>query len=202
MARQRDGMHVNTDAEFLAGCDSAAMKRTAEGDADANWLLRSSSHVQKCSTQMQKELLERKLFTYFSEWCNTEKTATPGFACLDITVVFNQDGSISFRPASPANNIYLAVPHKLKDPVLAEALQVVKRFFAQTFWCNRDALECIFAALLLALSGVNVDRCFWTIGPGGVGQSLLTHLIHAMLGGLHAFLDTNVFYSDDEHPDF
>ena len=73
MARQRIDMRVNTDDEFLAECDKAAMKRGAEGDAESNWLLRASSHVQKCASQLQKELLEKKLFTYFSEWCNTPK---------------------------------------------------------------------------------------------------------------------------------
>ena len=52
--------------------------------------------------------------------------------------------------------------------------------------------------MTLVLQRCNVDRCFWTIGPGGVGQSLLTHHIHAVFQGLHAFLDTNVFYTDDE----
>ena len=30
----------------------------------------------------------------------------------------------------------------------------------------------------MALLGENVDRAFWTLGPGGVGQSLFTTLIH------------------------
>ena len=49
-----------------------------------------------------------------------------------------------------------------------------------------------------AKAGENVDRAFWTIGPGGVGQSLLSHHLHAVFASLHAFVDTTVFYSDDE----
>ena len=52
--------------------------------------------------------------------------------------------------------------------------------------------------MALTLQGINIDRCFWTVGPGGVGQSILTHLIHKVFSGLHAFLDTNIYFSDDE----
>ena len=58
-------------------------------------------------------------------------------------------------------------------------------------------MKCQLAALTLALRGENVDRCFWTIGPGGVGQSLLSHFFDTLLGSRHSFLDTNVYYSDE-----
>ena len=58
--------------------------------------------------------------------------------------------------------------------------------------------QCSMAALALALRGYNVDRCFWGIGPGGVGQSLFTAHIATVLGSLHAYLDTNIYYTDDE----
>ena len=35
-------------------------------------------------------------------------------------------------------------------------------------------------------------------GRGGVAQSLWTHLIHNTYDHLHGFLDTNIYYSDDE----
>lgn len=60
------------------------------------------------------------------------------------------------------------------------------------------ALQCQFAAQGLALRGRNVDRAFWTIGPGGVGQSLESHRIAALFGPLHTFLDLNIYYTDDE----
>lgn len=60
------------------------------------------------------------------------------------------------------------------------------------------AWECSLAALSLALRGHNVDRCFWGIGPGGVGQSLFTAHLATLLGSLHSYLDTNIYYTDDE----
>lgn len=191
-------MTANGDADFLNACDTAALTRSSEGDQDGNWIARSSTNLQKCSAQLQRELLEKKIFTFFSEWCSRPKEAQLGVAFRDVTVLFNEDGSLQFKTSSPQNNVYLAVPHSLSDPVLAGAVEVVKKFLSQTFWGNKGALRSIFAALLLALAGANVDRCFWTIGPGGVGQSLFTHLISAMLEGLHSFIDTNVFYSDEE----
>lgn len=63
---------------------------------------------------------------------------------------------------------------------------------------NALALQCQLSALALALRGGNIDRCFWGIGPSGVGQSLFTGHLTALLGSLHAYLDTNVYYSGEE----
>lgn len=49
----------------------------------------------------------------------------------------------------------------------------------ETFWKNGMVLECHYAALALALRGCNVDRAFWGLGPGGVGQSLFTAHLEA-----------------------
>ncbi|CAE7525164.1 unnamed protein product [Symbiodinium natans] len=54
------------------------------------------------------------------------------------------------------------------------------------------------ASLTLALHGENVDRAFWGIGSGGVGQSLQTAHLEALLGNYHACLDMNIYYVDEE----
>ena len=77
-------------------------------------------------------------------------------------------------------------------------MRVAQTFVCLSFWANGPALKCQLAAMSLVLMDYNIDRCFWTIGPGGVGQSLLTHFIHNIFNGLHAFTDTNIYYSDDE----
>ena len=41
-------------------------------------------------------------------------------------------------------------------------------------------------------------RAFFTVGPGGVGQSLNTCLIANLFGGSHGFMDMDVFSSEDE----
>jgi hypothetical protein len=56
----------------------------------------------------------------------------------------------------------------------------------------------MFAAMALALHGMNVDRAFWSTGPGGVGQSLTSHLMASAFGRYHAFVDMNIYFSDDE----
>ena len=95
-------------------------------------------------------------------------------------------------------NIYVYVKHSLKDPCLDAALSRVNKFFSHKYVGNGPDLKCHYAALALTLQGNNIDRCFWTVGPGEVGQSLTTHHLDAMFPGLHGFIDTNVYYSDDE----
>lgn len=203
----KDNAALNSDKELLKSWEDKATRSAPrpqvldQGGADGQpntWLASVAQNVQKNSSNLQKELLHKQLLTYYSEWCSVPKPASSGLAFADLTLIFNPDGTITFKAHSPENNIYMSVPHPWKDPVLEDATAVVKLFLRQTFWRNGPALKCVLAALLLALMGYNVDRCFWTIGPGGVGQSLLTYLINGLLGNLHAYLDTNVFHSDDE----
>ena len=54
------------------------------------------------------------------------------------------------------------------------------------------------AAMALAKRSFNVDRCFIPDSPGGVGQSLFSMHMDAMLGSNHAYFDPNVWYNEDE----
>ena len=54
------------------------------------------------------------------------------------------------------------------------------------------------AALALAKRGLNIDKLFIGVSPGGVGQSLYSSLLHAMHEGSAAYFDPNVWYHDDE----
>ena len=168
----------------------------------ATWVERTAKALSELKADLMKQLVERKsqLFTYYSEWCATRRLEQPGIAFSDTCFVFTED---QFRPLrivkkSPANNIYVFIDHPLLDPVEAAHAERLRTFWATTFWGNALAMQCQFAALALALRGENVDRCFWTLGPGGVGQSLLSHFLDALLDGRHSFLDTNVYYSDEE----
>ena len=71
----------------------------------------------------------------------------------------------------------------------------VMKFLASTYWNNEAALKCQLAAMVLALRGKNVERAFWTQGPGGVGQSLNTDLIANSFGSNHSFVDMNIYTS-------
>lgn len=177
-----------------------------DDDAPPNlsgWLETAAFTSQRLGSAITNGLMGDRLLKYFVEWCDTPRPTTSGVAFHDTTLVFDEQG----RPArhverGPAQNIYLHIPHPLlqsmDDPVLDAAMQRVKRFYAQTFYKNGPAFQCSLSALALALKGHNVDRCFWGIGPGGVGQSLFTAHLAALLGRLHAYLDTNIYYTEDE----
>ena len=74
----------------------------------------------------------------------------------------------------------------------------VETFLQSTFFLNTAALHCQLVAMVLALRGLNIDRAFMTVGPGGVGQSLNSALIANVFGEMHAFVDMNIFFTDDE----
>ena len=74
----------------------------------------------------------------------------------------------------------------------------LKQFLQQTVWANIDVFECNQAAEALAKRGVNIDRLYMGISPGGVGQSLYSLHLAAKYGGIHGYFDANVWYHDDE----
>ena len=112
--------------------------------------------------------------------------------------MFDEGKGISQVPKSGSNNIYIFLPHRILDPVPADAKTRVHKFWQTTYWNNRPALRCFMAALTLAMRGKNVDRAFWGVGSGGVGQSLQTAHLEAILGSFHSYLDMNIYYSDEE----
>ncbi len=195
-----DDLALNNASEVLATFSDKAIFRTSAGDeiATEGRMLTVAKNVSKLSVSLQRELLCKNIFTYYSEWCSTDRQPQAGACFKDACVIFDASGSISHVSKSPERNIYIFVAHTLTDPYEAEAMGRVQAFLSSTFVFNQGALKCQLAALALALHGVNVDRCFWTLGPGGVGQSLLTHHLNAVFPGLHTFVDTTIYYSDDE----
>ena len=170
--------------------------------AGASWVERTAKGISALKTELLRDLVDRRtqLFAYYSEWCAVKLTQQPGVSFADTCVLFTENESAALQVVrkDPANNIYVYIGHPLLDPVHMQHVARLETFFSTTFWGNALALKCQLAALTLAIRGENVDRCFWTIGPGGVGQSLVSHFFDALLDGRHAFLDTNVYYSDDE----
>ena len=153
---------------------------------------------------LSKALLGDRLLKYYIEWCDVPMPKQRRIAFKDACLAFDDDSlGASHCTKEPDTNVYLFVKHTLikhpfTDSVLACAQDKVRRFFMQTFFKNEHAFQCCMAALGIALRGLNVDRCFWGVGPGGVGQSLFTAHLDAVLGNLHAYLDTNIYYSDEE----
>ena len=189
-----------TTVEILESLEQKAFQKGSNQEevAGEHRLLSAAKRTARISTTLQKELMHKTLFLYFAEWCSTKRPSSRGVCFEDACVTFDDHGNMDFVVKGVDRNIYVYVKHSLKDPCLDAALSRVNKFFSQTYVGNGPALKCHYAALALTLQGYNIDRCFWTVGPGGVGQSLTSHHLDAMCPGLHGFIDTNVYYSDDE----
>ena len=192
-------LNVNSDQERLHALEDAAGKDSSEDEKKAADDI--ANNIRKLSSDMQRELLQgssKSILAHFCEWCSTPQKAAHGFCLPDACLLEDEEGKMKPVNKSPSNNVYLRVDAPLTDPVEQHVTDRVFRFYTQTFWNNGPALQCQLAAMSLALRGYNIDRCFWTIGPGGVGQSLFSHHINATFAPLRAFIDTNAYYSDDE----
>lgn len=208
---------ADSDEELLTRLNRIWLDQTSQGETSQQVIVNLTKHalhapkpdeenrwnhlcynVCKLSPAIEQELMGRKLITYYIEWCSTPRRHKPGLAFRDSCVVMAQNGFPVSVEKSSSNDIYVYVDHALMDPVQQQNVDRVSEFLQQTFLQNRMALPCQLSALVLALNQENIDRCFWTVGPGGAGQSLFTWHLHAVLPSLHALLDTNIYYSDDE----
>jgi hypothetical protein len=171
----------------------------AQGDAPVHWNILVAENISKLGLQIQKELMGTVLISYLIEWCETMDVRRPGVAYLDTCVVYESGSkNTAVVPKSPTANVYMNIPHSLLDPVLEASAENLMVFLEQTFWGNVDVFKCMQAAQALAKRGLNVDRCFIGLSPGGVGQSLYSALIAKMHGALHAYFDPSIWYLDEE----
>ena len=99
---------------------------------------------------------------------------------------------------SHRDNIYMHIERRITDPLADTALARLELIPSRTFYRNERALESAMGALSLFFVGYNVDRAFWSIGGGGVGQSLFTALVNNALYPKHGFFDCAALYQDDE----
>ena len=97
-----------------------------------------------------------------------------------------------------SGNIYTYINRPLTEAVGDSVVARPKQFLNITCYDNSYALTCAIAGLRLAPVGENVDRALWGIGPGGVGRSLFTSLIHNSLSPTHGFFDCTSLYLDGE----
>ena len=182
---------------------NASADTLAAGEEGSKWLY-VIEQVQRNGSEMAKRLLGSQIVKYYTAWCDTAKDPEEGFATKDALVKFDgTTGKPVYFDKNPKHRIYIYLPIEyirsyMGDPVLKAAEERVKKFFSQTFFNNGWALRNVFDALCLTLHGLNVDRVFWTIAAGGCGQSLLTLLIHVLMPSMHAYLDSNIYHSDDE----
>ena len=186
---------------WVESMENAVLQRTKADNEDEEtgwgpWVATMISKVRATTTNL---LCGRKVVPYIVEWCETPIEKTSGFACKESCFVFNDDGpGLTRVKKCPDLNVYMYLPQCMHDAALSSHVDRLRRFFATTFYNNATGLKCHFAAFSLVLRGHNIDRAFWTIGAGGVGQSLLSHLVATVFGNHHAFLDMNMHYTDDE----
>lgn len=171
----------------------------AADDPKMPWTLHVAQNLTRVGARMQFKLQEKKMYQMFIEWCETVCPRRSGLATPDACWIMSDVGEL-LRPCSPSpmNHIYVFLDLPLGDGPEPDDLKRVKIFLQSTFWNNKGALKCVFAAITMAVRGKNVDRAFWSTGPGGVGQSLTSHLIAAAFQKLHAWVDMRIYFTDDE----
>ena len=207
--------------ELLDSCTRAAVFTDAERRAKArvpdvgeggpaeslnaqhqDWTSTAAQVVNKLSLTLQREIMDDKIYALLNEWCETPHKQQAGVAYADCCTRYDVSGNVTMVPADPSNDIYYYVPHRLRpelpDPVLKAALQRLQKFFQETFWLNIDVFTCCQAAQALAKRGLNIDRCFIGVSPGGVGQSLYSAHLNAVYAHNHAYIDPNIWYDDQE----
>ncbi|CAE7650574.1 unnamed protein product [Symbiodinium sp. CCMP2592] len=169
-------------------------------DGPESWTVSVADRVWKISCALRSELMHTKLISLLVEWCETPDQRQSCLCYQDLCVRYDADPDTAVKivPKASSNDCYIKIPHALKDPVLEDNVQRVRKFYSQTFWCNFDVFRCCMAAAALAKRGLNIDRCFIGISPGGVGQSLYSLHLAAMFGSNHAFFDPNVWHNDEE----
>lgn len=163
------------------------------------WNIYTAQSISKLGLAIQRELLEEKTFSYIVEWCETPDVRVPGVSYCDACVLYDLNGqNVSITESGPSNNVYVRIPHPLRDAVAETANTRLVTFYSQSFWLNVTVFKCFQAAQALAKRGDNLDRCFIGISPGGVGQSIYSAHLDAVYGQLHSYFDPNVFYHEDE----
>ena len=193
MAPARD--EFGEDADEIVEADVPRGNKHAE-----DWPIALGKRIWKICQSIRSELMHEKLISLLVEWCETPRSQKPCVSYHDTCVQCDVSREVILRhiPKAAGNDCYIFIPHPLLDPVLQQHQKRLEKFYQQTFWANNDVFQCNMAAMALAKRGFNVDRCFIGESPGGVGQSLLSLHIDAMLGSNHGYFDPNVWYNEDE----
>ncbi|CAK0887523.1 unnamed protein product [Prorocentrum cordatum] len=165
-------------AEFdaLSQIEAQGLDGDAHAPADdsaarsAPWYITIAVSVARVGRSLQIQMIQNKLPSFYCEWCETPRPSLRGVARPDIAFVYDLGGA----------------PMK----------QIANE---QTFWANAAAHKVCMAALALAKGGLNIDQLFFFWGAGGVGLSLMTAHLDAVLGhSNHKYFDPHVFYLDEE----
>ena len=181
------------------------VKNRTGGSSLKSWASQEAVNCVLMSKELASKLETAKIIPFYADYLDVERTPSLGLSLDDCCIVYEPQSSgerqcriMKQVPKGPACNIYTYIARPLSEPVLESALSRVWEFLRTTFTGNAWALECTIAGIALALMGQNVDRAFWSIGKGGVGQSLFSTLIHNAISPMHGFFDCTSLYMDDE----
>ena len=175
-----------------------------EGGEDKPWPVAAAGATMSACRKLRGVLQSSKIFEWFTEWCQTPATRTPGMVFRNRVYLYDRNGRAVCwqKKVSPEDRIFLGVDieysdsaprtdciaalasfgKQLDDPVLADVLEEVQRVYEKSFWANAAGLRVHMSFLALAKRGRNVDMIVYYMGPGGVGLSLITAHISAMYG--------------------
>ena len=180
-----------------------ALEGDAVTDGSDPWTTRVANAILKVSQQLMEKLLNDRFFTYICEWCESPREQTAGVAYTNRSIKFHEvvrgDGTyVSPIGRCSSNALYVRIPHPLSDAVAQAAVDRLERYYATSFWSLQDVLECGQAAQALCKRGINVDRLFIGLSPGGVGQSLYSSHLAAVYGENHHLYDPNIWCNEEE----
>ena len=106
-----------------AATRSRQQEDEAPNPADG-WPCVVANMISKIAGPLQKDLLdERRLLQFVVEWCETHSSRQAGVAFADASLFYDRspDEICTFVDPSPSNNIYIRIPHAVRDPVLRVA---------------------------------------------------------------------------------
>ena len=145
------------------------------------------------------------IIAIYAEYLDVGRATEPGLALEDACLIYEPCTShirevrnVKQVVKKSTNIIYTYIA----SPLLVEASTCadhrLNEFINKTFYDKEYALICTFAGLAMAILGENVGRAFWTIDPGGVGQSLLTTPIQNAINPTRGYVDCDALRRDDE----
>ena len=117
--------------------DVVVNEEAAESSGDeVNWTDNLSKNLARLAANVNRDLLHKTILPYFTEWCETEKSASESFCMRDACLKFFNDHPPYIREVqqSPDNNCYCLLPHWFRGDVPKAVSDKMASFYSQTFW--------------------------------------------------------------------
>ena len=99
------------------------------------------------SVRLMNGLLDEHFYAYIIEWCDSPKPSQSGVCYHDATVKYTDTG-IEYVAPSPANDIYIRIPHPFPDTVLRDVQRRLLRYYQVSFWGIPD-VRCLVSTTLI-----------------------------------------------------